>query len=151
MTTRAKINTLAVVICCLAFLNVFYQPLRIPEWLHWVFLVGIFVPLAMVFQLQRSLKKEAGATNKSTSTAADSNNSDAARQQFVLVLALPWLIGLTAPFWMPWTGTTMGPRGDLFAGIAAAIFGTLILVYARRRTIAQAKAEAANSDRRRDR
>jgi hypothetical protein len=103
-------------------LNVFSKPLHIPELLQWVLIIGVFVPLVLIFRFTKELRRaKAGAPDTvDATTPSPTEIRKKTRRRLILMMAYGCCIGLCSPLWLPLTGTTLGTRGDLLVGIATA-------------------------------
>ena len=123
MKTRTKLYIASYTASFMMLANVFSKPLRIPEPLTWILLLGVFLPLALIFRFIKQLKLEAQAQPVAAVTAAAQPATDPqrdAKRNLVLVALFGSAGGLSSPLWMPLTGTTLGFRGDLGCGIVSA-------------------------------
>jgi hypothetical protein len=110
------------------FLNVFAKPLHIPDEVRWILIVGVFVPLTMVFQYLKVLKQEQAAAPEDqkqvNGEAGDPRRK--VKNRLLLGMAFGVMAGLAAPFWMPITGTSLGMKGDFLCGLfSAAVLCTI--------------------------
>jgi hypothetical protein len=119
----------------MGLLNVFSKPLHIPEPFQWVLIIGVFVPIGLMFYFIKVLKREKAEVSGTVETLANPATANPATEQqkktkrhLWLGMALGCAVGLCAPLWAPLTGTTLGPKGDFVVGlitvaICCAIFG----------------------------
>lgn len=128
MTTRTKLNLSCLAASVLMMLNVFSKPLHIPETFQWVLIVGVFIPLGLMFYFIKKQKQEklvpAGSADAAPQPSADSRKK--ARNQLILIMVIGVVVGLCAPLWMPLTGTTSGPVVDLACGFVTAVIICII-------------------------
>jgi hypothetical protein len=113
-------------------LNVFSKPLHIPEAFQWVLIIGVFVPIGMIFYFTKVAKREkaeragVGQTD-ATMVNAELEQKKKTKRNLWLGMVSGCGIGLCAPLWLPLTGTTLGPKGDFVVGlITAAICCTIV-------------------------
>lgn len=140
MTTRAKLSVTVYITCIMMLLNVFSKPLHIPGPFQWALIIGVFIPIGLVFYFIKVQKREKAVASGTGETAANpaTASSPAARQvteqqkktrqHLWLGMGLGSAVGLAAPLWLPLTGTTLGPKGDFVVGlvtvaICCTIFG----------------------------
>jgi uncharacterized membrane protein YeaQ/YmgE (transglycosylase-associated protein family) len=135
MTTRAKLNVTLCATSILMLLSVFSKPLGVPETFEWVLTLGLFIPLGLSFYL---IKKQKQEIREKPVTAGGAERPAAGRDQgtkraLILGMVLSFIGGLSSPFWMPLTGTTLGARGDLICGIIGAVIACAIFGFRLRR------------------
>jgi hypothetical protein len=105
-------------------LSVFSKPLHIPGAVQWVLLVGLFIPLGFMFHFIKQQKLERQGQPASAEAAAARPVADerqSARRRLILMMALGAVVGLSAPFWLPVTGSTLGTGGDFICGVITAV------------------------------
>lgn len=119
MTTQAKLNIAAYAASAMMLLAVFSKPLHIPDPIQWALILGVFVPIGFLFYLVKRVKQERtqNAAPGEQITASSHQVQRKARKGLLISMALGALVGLSAPFWMPLTGTTLGPKGDFIVGL----------------------------------
>lgn len=130
MTTRTKLYITSYTTSGLMLLNVFSKPLHIPETFQWVLIIGVFVPLGLMFYFIRQQKAERQTQPASAESAMrpSTDPRQSAKRRLILMMVLGSVVGLCAPLWLPITGSTLGVRGDFICGIitvavACSIFG----------------------------
>jgi len=134
VTTRTKLNITVYITSIMMLLNVFSKPLHIPEAFHWALIIGVFVPIGFLFYLikvQKREKAQAVSTGKiipDPATANPTEQKKKTKRNLWIGMGSGCLVGLCAPFWLPLTGTTLGPKGDFVVGlitvaICCTIFG----------------------------
>ena len=103
-------------------LNVFSKPLGIPEPIQWVLILGVFIPLGLLFYSINKQKEEklAPAAPGETAPQPSAESVKKARKRLILIMVIGVAIGLCSPLWMPLTGTTSGPVTDLICGVVTA-------------------------------
>jgi RNAse (barnase) inhibitor barstar len=111
------------------------KPLHIPEPFQWVLIIGVFVPIGLAFYFIKISKREKAEASGTGETLANPATTSTATEQQKKTKRNLWLgmvlgcaVGLCAPLWLPWTGTTLGPKGDFVVGlitvaICCTIFG----------------------------
>ncbi len=122
MTTRTKLNITSYTASTMMLLNVFSKPLHIPEAFQWVLIIGVFIPLGLLFyyiKRQKQEKAEQTVVAESAVRPVD-DRRQSARKRLILMMVLGILVGLCAPLWLPVTGSTLGTRGNLICGIITA-------------------------------
>jgi hypothetical protein len=129
MTTQTKLAVAGFTACAMMLLNVFSKPLHIPEAFQWVLVIGVFIPLGLVFYFIKRQKfeklKQAASGEAAVGSAADERQI--IRRRLLLIMVVGSAAGLCSPLWMPFTGTTLGTRGDFICGvITAAIVCTIV-------------------------
>lgn len=131
MSTRAKLYLASYTFTIMMLLTVFAKPLHIPEAIQWALLLGMFVPLIFVFPLSKRLKQEMQMPSGDPKTAAPARatQKQRARRGLILGMVLGAAVGLASPLWMPVTGTTQGPLGDLMCGMVTAVIICAIFGY----------------------
>ena len=131
MTTRTKLNITINVMSVMMFLNVFSKPLRIPDAFQWILTIGVFVPITFMFYLIRVQKREKAAANSLPHATTEERKNT--KQRLVLIMSVLLVTCLSAPLWLPLTGTTMGPKRDFIVGlIAAAISCSIVAIRLRK-------------------
>jgi hypothetical protein len=116
MTTRIKLYITSYTMSAMMLLTVFSKPLHIPEAIQWVLIIGVFVPIGLMFYFIKKQKQEKlGQPSPAEATVADGRKS--VKNRLILMMVTCSLIGLCAPFWMPVTGSGLGVRGDFICGI----------------------------------
>jgi hypothetical protein len=122
MTTRTKLYITVYTACAMMLMNVFSKPLHIPEAFQWVLIIGVFIPLGLIFYFIKIQKQEKLKQPVSTETAARpvSDAQQGVKKRLILTMVLGVFVGLCAPLWLPVTGTTLGTRGDFVCGIITA-------------------------------
>lgn len=127
MKTSAKLN-----ICCLTagailFLSVFSKPLEIPDTFQAVLLIGAGISCGMMVYFTKKLKQEKLALARSGNAASQptAESRKKIKNQLILLMAIGVVIGLSAPLWLPVTGTTSGTVSDLVCGL---IMATIICI-----------------------
>src|SRR5579862_8239562 len=101
MTTRTKLNITSFVASTMMFLNVFSKPLHIPQGIQWVLILGVFVPLALVFRYIKILKQEQAIKAENT-VQANGQQEDAkrkVRKRLLLMMVAGGMVSLACPFW----------------------------------------------------
>ncbi len=134
MSTRTKLNITIYVTSIMMLLNVFSKPLHIPEAFQWVLMIGVFIPIGMIFYLAKVAKREKAEGAGTGQTVTDATTTNAELEEKKKIKRNLWLmmgsgcgIGLCAPLWLPLTGTTLGPKGDFVVGlITVAICCTIV-------------------------
>jgi hypothetical protein len=122
------VNILRLIICVGFFIGIFQQPLGLP---HWAGLAGAAVGLVCVIAtipLQR--KASRGSQGRPDPAAV--------RRSIRIGIVLILLVTLSSPFWLPYTGTTLGfPELVIsaFGSCALAIAAFLLGVWFRRRAL----------------
>jgi hypothetical protein len=103
-------------------LNVFSKPLHISEVFQWVLIIGVFVPLGFTFHFIRQQKQEQNERAFVTGAAREpaANEQQKAKKRLGLVMVVGCVSGLCSPWWLPFTGTTLGFRGDFVVGLITA-------------------------------
>ena len=116
-------------------LNVFSNPRHIPEAFRWVLIIGVFIPLGLMFYFIKQQKLEREAQPASTEAAVQpvTDAQQSAKRRLILMMVLASITGLCAPIWLPLTGTTLGLHGDLLCGILTAVIVCAILGFRLRR------------------
>lgn len=124
MTTRAKLNIASLTASTMMMLNVFSKPLGIPQAVQWVLILGAFAPLALVFRYLKILKQEkAMASQKQPQPEEDvKSERNKAKNRVMIGVAM----GLAAPLWMPFTGSSLNNTGNLFCGLVTAVIVCII-------------------------
>ncbi len=79
MKTRSKLYIASYTASLMMLANVFSKPLRIPEPLTWVLLLGVFIPLALIFRFIKQLKLETQAQPAAAVTAVAQPATDPQR------------------------------------------------------------------------
>ena len=119
MTTRIKLYITTYTASIMMLLNVFSKPLHISETFQWVLIVGVFIPIGLIFYFIKKQKQErqvqAVAAGAVARQATDEKQS--AKRRLILMMVLGSIISLCSPLWLPLTGTSLGTRGDLIVGI----------------------------------
>jgi hypothetical protein len=128
MTTRTKLNIAVFTSSVVMMLTVFSKPLHVPESIQWALMIGVFIPLGLMFYFIRKLKQEKLMRPGITTDAPEKMIRKRTRNRLILMMGSVCVLGLCAPFWLPLTGTTLGPRGDFVVGlitiaIVCTIFG----------------------------
>ena len=127
MTTRAKLNLSSGISSTMMLLIVFSKPLHIPEPIQWVLMLGVFIPLGLLFYFIKKQKQERLAPAGSVGAAPPAAESvKKTRKRLILLMVIGVVIGLCTPFWMPLTGTTNGPMVDLICGLVTALIVCII-------------------------
>jgi hypothetical protein len=130
MTTRTKITICSYTATIMMLLIVFSKPLNIPELFHRVMIVGVLIPLALMFHFIKAQKKEqAEESTPETPLSASSNElvQKKKKNQIILMIVAGTAVGLSCPLWLPLTGSSLGAQGDLFAGLITAVIVLAIL------------------------
>ena len=140
MTTRAKLNFASLTSSVMMLLNVFSHPLGIPSGVQWALMIGVFVPLSLIFFYAKKLKAEkASDTGR---VAMPPNELSAAqkkiRKRFIVIWVCVAAYSLTAPLWLPIAGVSLGTRGDFMIGVCTAALVSLIFAIRLRRMPNQA-------------
>src|SRR5882672_9935612 len=112
MTTQTKLNIAVFTSSIVMMLSVFSKPLHIPEAIQWALMIGLFIPLGLIFYFIRRLKQEKAMGPGITIEAPETTIRKRTRNRLILMMGGVCVLGLCAPFWLPLTGTTLGPRGD---------------------------------------
>jgi len=135
MTTRTKLSITSYTVSALILLNVFAKPLHIPEAFQWVLIIGVFIPLGLMFYFIKQQKLERQTQTASTEAAVRpvTDAQQSAKRRLILMIVLGSAVGLCAPVWLPLTGTTLGLRGDLVCGIFTAVIVCAICGFRLRR------------------
>ena len=86
-------------------------------------IIGIFISLGLTYYFIKKQKQEKQEQPASTGAAvgAATDRRQSTRRRLVLMMVLGSAVGLSSPFWMPLTGTTLGPPGDFACGILTAV------------------------------
>jgi len=128
MTTRTKLTVCMYTASAMLFLNLFSYPLHIPEKFQWVLMLGVFIPLGLVFYFIKQIKREKAeisqATNTPTVTIEDQKS--AKRKKLFLLMLIASVSALSTPIWMPFTGSSLGLKGDFTVGFMLAV---IICIY----------------------
>ena len=119
MTTRTKLIITSYTASAMMLLNVFSKPLHIPEAFQWVLIIGVFVPLGLMFYFikQQKLERQTQPTSAELAARPVTDARQSTKRRLILLMALGSAVGLCAPFWMPLTGSTLGTRGDFICGV----------------------------------
>jgi peptidoglycan/LPS O-acetylase OafA/YrhL len=128
MNTRTKLIVSVYAMSAMMLLNAFSKPLHIPEVFQWVLIIGVFLPIGLMFHYNKRFKEERdrefGSQIPTTTKSLDARSQ--IKRRLVLMMVSGGVIGLCAPIWLPLTGTTSGPGGDFLIGlIAAAVVCTI--------------------------
>lgn len=135
MTTRTKLSITIYITSIMGLLNVFSKPLHIPEPFKWGLIIGIFVPIGLMFYFIKVQKREKADASGTGETITSTSPVNPATEQQRRIKRNLWVgmasgcaAGLCAPLWLPLTGTTLGPKGDFVVGlitvaICCTIFG----------------------------
>ncbi len=131
MTTRTKLNITGYAASIMMLLNVFSKPLHIPETFQWVLIIGVFIPLGLLFYFikQQKLEKQAQPVPSDVGVSTATDPQQSAKRRLILLMVLSSAFGLCSPLWLPLTGTTLGLPGDLACGIITAIMLCAIFGY----------------------
>lgn len=131
MTTRTKLNLASFASYLMAFLSVFSRPLGISNGFQWTLLIGMFVPLGLIFHYNKKLKEE--RTDDTVRARLQASEVPATRKKIRKRLILIWVCtvgySLAAPIWLPITGVSLGARGDFLIGVATAIMVSAIFAF----------------------
>lgn len=129
MTTRTKLIVSLFATCALSPLNVFSKPLHIPLSIQWVLMFAQFIALGFAFYFIRrqKLEKRMASASGEAAPASDTDQQRSIRKRLLLIMVLGSAVGLCSPFWMPYTGTTLGARGDFICGVIAAAIVCVVL------------------------
>lgn len=122
MTTRTKLNAALFTSSVMMLVNVFSEPLGITGNVKWALLIGVFVPLGLVFYYSKKLKAE-GANGSVTVGLAASRLSIERKKtgkRLIVIWACVVAYSLAAPIWLPITGVSLGTRGDFLVGVLTA-------------------------------
>jgi hypothetical protein len=122
MSTRTKLIISSYTASIMMLLNVFSKPLHIPEAFQWVLILGVFIPLGLLFYFIKKQKQEklAPAAPGDVAPQAAVDSVKKTRKRLILLMVIGVVIGLCSPLWMPLTGTTSGPVIDLICGLVTA-------------------------------
>ena len=121
MSTRTKLYISSYTASIMMMLNVFSKPLHISEAFQWVLIIGVFVPLGFAFHFirrQKQERKEAAVTGAAREPIADEQQK--AKKRLGLLMLIGCIAALCSPWWLPFTGTTLGFRGDFIVGLITA-------------------------------
>jgi hypothetical protein len=123
MTTSTKLNISMGTTCAMMLLDVFSKPLHIPEAFQWILTIGVFIPIGLMYYFIKQQKREKQEQTASTGAAvgAATDRRQGIRRNLVLMMVLGSAVSLCSPLWMPFTGTTLGPRGDFACGMITAV------------------------------
>lgn len=119
MTTRTKLSISSYTASAMILLNVFSKPLHIPEAFQWVLIIGVFVPIGFTFHFIKQQKLETRAQSASAEPPSQpvTDTRQNAKKRLIFLMVLGSAVGLCAPLWLPFTGSTLGARGDFICGV----------------------------------
>jgi hypothetical protein len=128
MTTHTKLIISSYTASLMMLLNVFSKPLHIPDAIQWVLIIGVFIPLGLMFHFIKKQKQEKLAPVASVNAAPQpvAESPKTIKNRLILIMAIGVVIGLCAPLWMPLTGSTLGTVGDLVCGLITAAIVCII-------------------------
>ena len=124
MATRTKLIIAVYANCIMCVLNVFSKPLHIPEFFHWVMIIGVFVSIGLMIHFIKVLKQEkaGGTATVGESRTGLTEQKQVAKRNLRLMMGIGCVLGLCAPLWLPLTGTSLGLIQNIVIGfISAAI------------------------------
>jgi hypothetical protein len=126
MKPSSTVNALRIVFCIGAFVAIFYKPLGLPQWAADVGIGVGFVSALMQLWIRIRVKRHGEITP----------NPVAARRGTRIALSLIVVVTLSSPFWLQYTGITLGFSQlviSAFVTCALAIAALLLGVWFRRR------------------
>jgi hypothetical protein len=129
VTTRTKLNITGGAASVMMMLNVFSKPLHIPEAFQWILIIGVFVPLGLMFYFVRVLKREraegVGVEKMGDSLSAELRKKT--KERLWLGMGLGCVVSLSSPLWLPITGASSGPTGDFVVGLITTVICCAII------------------------
>jgi len=129
MKTKTKLTTACIVAGAMMWLNILSHPLGISEGVQWVLILGVFIPLGLIFVYNKRLKKEkteaVAAGTLPASKIVDHQNKGRKRLIVIWICLVPF--ALSFPFWLPSiSGISLGRVGDFMVSIASIAMFSLI-------------------------
>jgi hypothetical protein len=147
MTTRTKQSLTLLALFVMIFLSVFSRPLGISESVKWILLLGQLVPLGLIFYFNSKLGEERRrAIAEGVPTLPEPVVRMKMRRQLIFIWGVGVICSLTAPLWLPATGTSRGILGDSLVGIATAALISVIFWLRLRRLPAEPAESESEAD-----
>jgi hypothetical protein len=117
-------------------LCVFSKPLHLSDTVYWMLAATMFVFLYLEFRYIKQMKAERAAK-----VLTENEKNDAAKK---MKKSTFWIIlygvamSLLTPLWLPFTGESLGVRGDTVIGITSGVIFFTVFVTVRRKRHGQA-------------
>jgi hypothetical protein len=118
MKSPAKSNAVRLVFCVGCFVAIFQKTLGLPEWTEGAgALVALFSAIALLWMKIKAKRRGEPAPNPA-----------AVRRGTWIALALVLVVTLSSPFWLPYTGITLGFPQLMVSAFVSSVLGIAALL-----------------------